>query len=316
MTNGVAPSSFVVRRSSFDLIHAHWVLPNGTPAALVARLRGLPLVISLHGSDVYLAERAAPLSLVAAATFRAAGAVTACSGDLRDRALRLGARAADLVVAPYGVDARAFQPDPEAGALVRAELGLAPGTPLVISVSRLVYKKGLTYLLEAFPRILAEHPTAVLVIAGYGDLREELERRANELGLAASVRFPGQLERERAARYIAAADVYVVPSIRDQRGNVDGLPNALLEGMGAGRPIVASRVAGIPDVIGDGQHGLLTPERDPAALAAAIDRLLGDRALAERLGAAARRRVLEELTWDIAAMRFERAYEKALGKPS
>ena len=316
MTNGVDPSSFVVRRSSFDLIHAHWVLPNGTPAALVARLRGLPLVISLHGSDVYLAERAAPLSLVAAATFRAAGAVTACSGDLRDRALRLGARAADLVVAPYGVDARAFQPDPEAGALVRAELGLAPGTPLVISVSRLVYKKGLTYLLEAFPRILAEHPTAVLVIAGYGDLREELERRANELGLAASVRFPGQLERERAARYIAAADVYVVPSIRDQRGNVDGLPNALLEGMGAGRPIVASRIAGIPDVISDGQHGLLTPERDPAALAEAIGRLLGDRALAERLGAAARRRVLEELTWDIAAMRFERAYEKALGKPS
>ena len=313
-TNGVAPSSFVVRRSSFDLIHAHWVLPNGTPAALVARLRGLPLVISLHGSDVYLAERAAPLSLVAAATFRAAGAVTACSGDLRDRALRLGARAADLAVAPYGVDAQAFQPDPEAGALVRAELGLAPDTPLVISVSRLVYKKGLTYLLEAFPRILAEHPSAVLVIAGYGDLREELERRAAELGLAASVRFPGQLERERAARYVAAADVYVVPSIRDQRGNVDGLPNALLEGMGAGRPIVASRVAGIPDVIGDGQHGLLTPERDPAALAAAISRLLGDRALAERLGAAARRRVLEELTWDIAAERFEQAYERAICK--
>ena len=304
------------QRSSFDLIHAHWVLPNGTPAALVARWRGLPLVISLHGSDVYLAERAAPLSLVAAATFRAAGAITACSGDLRDRALRLGARADDVAVVPYGVDARAFQPDPEAGALVKAEQGLAPDTPLLISVSRLVYKKGLTYLLEAFPRILADHPSAVLVIAGYGDLREELERRAAELGVAANVRFPGQLERERAARYVAAADAYVVPSIRDQRGNIDGLPNALLEGMGAGRPIVASRIAGIPDVISDGQHGLLTPERDPDALAAAISRLLGDRALAERLGAAARRRVLEELTWDIAAERFERVYQRALRKPA
>jgi glycosyltransferase involved in cell wall biosynthesis len=116
--------------------------------------------------------------------------------------------------------------------------------------------------------------------------------------------------------YVAAADAYVVPSIRDQRGNIDGLPNALLEGMGAGRPIVASRIAGIPDVISHGQHGLLTPERDPDALAAAISRLLGDRALAERLGAAARRRVLEELTWDIAAERFERAYERALRKPA
>jgi glycosyltransferase involved in cell wall biosynthesis len=314
-TKGQGLSSFIVGRSSFDLIHAHWVLPNGTPAALVARLRGLPLVVSLHGSDVYLAERAAPLSLAAAATFRAAGAITACSGDLRDRALRLGARAADVAVVPYGVDARVFQPDPRAGAVVRSELGLAPDTPLIVSVSRLVYKKGLTYLLEAWPRILAAHPSAVLVIAGYGDLRAELERRAAELGILASVRFPGQLERERAARYVAAADVYVVPSIRDQRGNVDGLPNALLEGMGAGRPIVASRVAGIPDVIGDGAHGLLTPERDPAALAAAISRLLADRALAERLGAAARRRVQQELTWDIAAERFEQAYQKALRKP-
>jgi glycosyltransferase involved in cell wall biosynthesis len=311
-SNASRQSSVVSRRSSFDLIHAHWVLPNGPPAALVARLRGLPLVISLHGSDVYLAERAAPLALVAAATFRAAGAITACSGDLRDRALRLGARAEDVAVVPYGVDARAFQPDPAAGGLVRAELGLAPDTPLVISVSRLVYKKGLTYLLEALPRILAQHPNAMLVIAGYGDLREPLERRAAELGVTASVRFPGQLERERAARYVAAADVYAVPSIRDQRGNVDGLPNALLEGMGAGRPIVASRVAGIPDVISDGRHGLLTPERDPAALAAAISRLLSDRGLAAQLGAAARRRVLDELTWEIASERFEQAYARAL----
>jgi glycosyltransferase involved in cell wall biosynthesis len=169
-------------------------------------------------------------------------------------------------------------------------------------------------LLEAFPRILAAHPSAVLVIGGYGDLREELERRAAELGVAASVRFPGQLERERAARYVVGADVYVVPSIRDQGGNVDGLPNALLEGMGAARPIVASRVAGIPDVIADGEHGLLVPERDAAALAAAIGRLLGDHVLAQRLGAAARRRVLEQLTWDMTAERFERAYARALDK--
>ena len=300
-------------RTRFDLIHGHWVIPNGTPAALVARLRGLPLVVSMHGSDVYLAERAAPLSLTAAATYRAAGAITACSGDLRDRALRLGAPAARTSVIPYGVDVAAFQPDPGAGAAVRAELGLPPGTPLVLTVSRLVYKKGLTYLLEAWPQVLAAHPTAVLVLAGYGDLRDELERRAHELGIAGSVRFPGQLERERAARYISAADVYAVPSIRDQKGNVDGLPNALLEGMAAARPLVASRVAGIPDVITDGVHGLLTPERDPAAIAAAVNRLLADRDFAARLGAAARERVVAELTWDQTAARFERAYAQALG---
>jgi glycosyltransferase involved in cell wall biosynthesis len=313
--SAVLGSRFSVLGSApFDLIHAHWVLPNGPPAALVARLRGLPLVISLHGSDVYLAERAMPLTLASASAFRAASAITACSGDLRDRALRLGARAASLTVVPYGVDPCAFQPDPQAGALVRAELGLPEDTPLIVTLSRLVYKKGLTYLLDAFPRVLEQHPDAALVIGGYGDLREELERRANELGVGARVHFPGQLDRDSAARYISAADVYVVPSIRDQGGNVDGLPNALLEGMGAGRPIVASAVAGIPEVIDDGVHGLLVHERDPAALAMAIARLLGDRALAQRLGVAARQRILDELTWDATAERFEAVYRSALRK--
>src|SRR5262249_26791365 len=124
----------------------------------------------------------------------------------------------------------------------------------------------------------------------------------------------GQLARDRAACYIGAADVYVVPSIRDQGGNVDGLPNVLLESMAAARPIVASRVAGIPEVVTDGEHGLLIPERDPDALAVAITGLLDDRALAQRLGAAARRRILDELTWDATAERFEAVYRQAVSR--
>lgn len=298
--------------SAFDLIHAHWVLPNGVPAALVARCRHVPFVISLHGSDVYLAERAAPLALAAAGAFRAAAGVTACSSDLRERALRLGARTGNVAVIPYGVDPQAFQPDPHAHAAIRAELQLPADASLIVSVSRLVYKKGLTYLLEAFPRILAHHPRAVLIIGGYGDLRTELEQRAHALGIAAHVRFPGQLSRDRAARYISAADVFVVPSIRDQGGNIDGLPNALLEGMATGRPIVASRVAGIPEAIDDGTHGLLVPERDPPALATAILQLLDNPPFAQQLGQAARRRIVEELTWDATAERFEKFYHTAI----
>lgn len=298
--------------AGFDLIHAHWVLPNGALAGLAAGLRGLPLVVSLHGSDVFLSEKAWPLSLAAAATLRAAGAFTACSGDLRERALRLGAPAERSTVIPYGVDVQAFQPDPQAGALVRRELGLPAEVPLILALGRLVYKKGLTYLLEAMPAVLARCPSARLVLAGYGDLREELERQAQALGLRDRVIFPGQLERARAAQYISAADVYVVPSVRDQRGNIDGLPNTLLEGMAAARPIVASRIAGIPEVISDGQHGLLTPERDPQALAAAVTRLLDQPDLARRLGAAARHRVLQELTWDATAERFEQVYRQAI----
>ncbi|HMQ33574.1 MAG TPA: glycosyltransferase [Chloroflexaceae bacterium] len=294
----------------YDVVQAHWVLPNGPPAALPAALFGTPLAVSLHGSDIYLAERHWALSLAAAGAFRAAEVVTACSGDLRARAVVLGAAPAASCVIPYGVNPHQFRPDPAAHAAVRAELGLAEGAPLVLGLGRLVAKKGFGVLLDAWPAVLRARPGATLAIVGYGDLREPLERQAAALGVGGSVRFTGQLERERAAAYVAAADVFALPIVRE---GVDGLPNVLLEAMGAGRAVVASCVAGVPDVVDDGVHGLVVPERDPAALAAAIGRLLADPELAGRLGAAARARVERELTWERAAERYEAALAAAAG---
>ncbi len=295
-------------RRPYDLVQAHWVLPNGPPAALASL--GTPLVVSLHGSDIYLAERHWSFALAAAGAFRAATAVTACSGDLRARGIRLGAAPGRSHVIPYGVNTRQFRPDPTVRAIVRAELGLEPGAPLVLGMGRLVAKKGFGVLLDAWPAVLRAVPSATLVIAGYGDLREHLERQAAALGLGTSVRFSGRLERDRAAAYVAAADVFALPIVRD---GVDGLPNVLLEAMGAGRPVVASRVAGVPDVIDDGVHGLVVPERNPDALAAAIMRLLANPDLAKRLGAAARTRVERELTWERTAERFEEVFRLAVG---
>ena len=295
----------------FDLVQAHWVLPNGPPAALAARAYGLPLVISLHGSDIYLAERSRAIATVAGVAFRSAAAVTACSADLHDRGVRLGARPATTTVIPYGVDIQEFRPDEAARTAVRAELGLDDGAPLVLGLGRLVAKKGFGVLLDAWPQVLAQAPRATLCIVGYGDLRGPLEEQARRLGIATQVRFPGQLERRRAAAYMAAADVFALPIVRE---GVDGLPNVLLEAMGAGRPVVASRVAGVPDVIDDDVHGMIVPERDPAALAAAILRLITDRPFAEQLGRAARARVERELTWEKTCERFERVYRAGIGK--
>lgn len=294
----------------FDLIHAHWVLPNGVPAALVARHCGLPLVVSLHGSDVYLAEQYWMTTPAAGMTLRAAAAVTACSTDLFLRALCLGASAPASYVIPYGVNVREFRPDSDAPSRVRAELRLPDTTPLVVGLGRLVYKKGFGVLLDAWPQVLVHHPEARLVIVGYGDLRESLDQQASQLGIAHRVHFTGQLERARAAAYLAAADVFALPIVSAQ--GADGLPNTLLEAMGAARPIVASRVAGVPDVIEDGRHGLVVPDRDPVALATAIVRLLDNRTLARQMGAAARQRIENELTWEHTVARFERVYRQVV----
>ncbi len=293
----------------FDLVQAHWVLPNGPPAALAARATRTPRVVSLHGSDIYRAERHWAMAGAAAAAFRSAAVITACSGDLHERGLRLGAPPARSRVIPYGVNINQFRPDPGAHAAVRVGLGLPAAAPLVVGLGRLVAKKGFGVLLDAWPLVLAGRPDAHLAIVGYGDLREQLEAQAARLGVAGSVTFTGPLEREQAAAHMAAADVFALPIVRE---GVDGLPNVLLEAMGTGRAVVAARVAGVPDVVDDGVHGLVVPERDAPALAAAIGRLLADRALAERLGAAARERIERELTWERTAERFERAYRDAL----
>ncbi len=309
LTQGLRALLQLTRHGDFDLIHGHWILPNGAVAALAAQARGLPLVVSLHGSDVFFAEQNAATALVARWTARQASMITACSNDLAARLAALGAEPQGLLTVPYGVDAQQFAPGD--GQALRAELAIAPDQPLLMWISRMVYKKGVHVLLEALPMILQAHPRTVLLLGGYGDLRDELAAQAQRLGLSDHVRFPGSIGHRDVNRYWNAADVAVVPAIHDQRGNVDGLPNMLLEAMSAGRPIVASRVAGIPQVIDDGVHGLLVPEGDPSALAQAIIRLLDDGTLAHALGAAARARVERELRWSHIAARFEQIYELA-----
>jgi glycosyltransferase involved in cell wall biosynthesis len=297
----------VAARIEATVIHAHWIVPGGVIGALARGRR--PLVVSAHGSDVFVAERVALARRAARGVLARAGWITACSDDLRDRAIALGAPRDRIETVPYGVDADRFAPDPEAGREVRAQLGLGDA-PLVVAAGRLVRKKGFEYLIGAADAIGRDHPAARIVIAGAGDLQAELGALA--AGRPA-IRLVGRQDQHQVARLVAAADVVVVPSVRDEAGNVDGLPNVALEAMATAAPIVATRVGGLPQAIEDGVTGRLVPEKDAGALAAAISGLLGDRARARALGEAARRRVVRDYGWAAVAARFEAAYDRARG---
>lgn len=299
-------------REKFDVIHAHWVLPNAPAAALVARRRKLPLVVSMHGSDVFMAEKNRAFGAAARNAFDRAAWITACSDELMQRALALGADENKTELIPYGADAKAFHVEPGQAERVRAQLQLERGEVMILAVGRMVYKKGFEYLVNAMPGILKRAPSARLVLVGYGDLRQDLEAQARALGLNGHVTFAGQVPRPEIPAYFAAADIVSVPSVRDEAGNVDGLPNVVLEGMAAGKPLVASNIAGFPDVIQQGESGLLVPEKDSAALADAIVQLAHDPALRARLGAGGRARVHHDLNWETVAGRFISVYERVL----
>ncbi len=299
----------VAREVGATLMHGHWVVPGGVIAA--AASPALPLVISLHGSDAYVAERHGSIGAVAGWALRRAAYVTACSDDLRRRAQALGADPDRSVTIPYGVDATRFRPDAATRAATRAAWRIPPDAEVVFSAGRFVRKKGFEYLLDAVASLVPGRPRLVLVLAGGGDLAGELHDRLERLGIGGRAVLPGVLSQDQVAAWLAAADVAVIPSVRDDAGNVDGLPNVVMEAMASATPLVATSAGGIGSVVAHGQTGLLVGERDVAALASAIERVLSDPALGTALGSAARARVIATANWDDVAARFEEVYARA-----
>jgi glycosyltransferase involved in cell wall biosynthesis len=301
----------VAKKRKATLIHAHWVIPGGVIGAAASRKR--PLVISLHGSDVFVAEKHRVLRSAARIAFSRASWVTACSEDLRSRAVGLGASAGRSSTIPYGVDSARFKPDTEARRRGRELLGIFGNGPLVVAVGRLVKKKGFDYLIDAATLLKTQYPNVRVVIAGDGDLDASLKARAAAAGVGGHVQFLGTVSHSLVPTLLAAADVAVAPSIHDDAGNVDGLPNTVMEIMASGTPLVATPAGGIGAVAIDRMTARLVPERDSRALAEAIDELLRQPALRSMIGARARTQVCEDYSWSHVAEQFELVYNLAKG---
>jgi glycosyltransferase involved in cell wall biosynthesis len=150
-----------------------------------------------------------------------------------------------------------------------------------------------------------------LVLAGAGDLDRELRDRIAAHGIGARVLLPGIVPHDDMAAALAAADIVAIPSVRDEAGNVDGLPNTVLEALASGTPVVATTAGGIASVVEHEKTGLLVPERDVAALASAIRALAEDPARRAALGAAGRARKITRASWAGVAERIEEAYDRA-----
>ena len=261
-----------------DVVHAHGLRAGALAAAALGLRQDRPsLLVTVHNAPPHGGAAAAVYQVLERIVARRADAVLCVSGDLEARMRRLGARAVARAVVPA-------PPEPprvsaETLARLRAELGLA-GQPVraavVLAVARLAPQKGLGTLIDAAARWRDRDPAPLLVIAGTGPLRDELNRRAEAAGVP--VRFLGQ--RGDVAALLAAADVVVLPS------SWEGQPLIVQETLRAGRPLVASRAGGIPDLAGE-EAALLVPPGDAAALSAAVLSVLDDPGLAARLSEAA-----------------------------
>lgn len=263
----------------FDLIDAHYLYPDGVAAVRVARALGKPVIVTARGTDVSLMPNFPRQRAMILEAVKNADAIVAVAGALKDELVRLGAPPEKIAVLRNGVDLEMFRPL-DRNALRRA-MGLEGD--VVASVGHLTERKGHHLVIDA----VADMPETTLLIAGAGEEKAALEKRAADRGLTGRVRFLGPVAHDQLAEIYNAADALALASSRE------GWPNVLLEAMACGAPAVASPVWGSGEVIRAPAAGALARERTAPAMRDALARVLADKP-----ARAATRRYAEQFSWD------------------
>lgn len=276
----------LARQRRFDVIHVHWPVPQGI-FGVVARAasprrktggRGKNsrprLVATFYGADLVLVQRFPALGHFLRWFLAGCDDVAAISSYTRRELTKLAPVSPRTI--PYGIS------------LPPAEAVWPPAPGKILFVGRLIPRKGVDVLLDALAHMRdAPHPHLPdphLTVVGDGPQRPALEKQAAALGLGQRVRFAGRVSDEELQRHYQTCALFVLPAVVDASGDTEMLGMVLLEAMRYRKPVLASNVGGIPDIVEDGVSGLLVPQRDPAALARALACLLGDEQLARRLG--------------------------------
>ena len=302
------------RKIDAQIIHAHWVLPNGFAAAIASKILGIPFIISLHGSDIFTASKNALFRAVAKWTFQQSSYVSACSQELCDRAKQINPNI-NIEVIPWGADPEKFRPL-EDRCNVREKYGWSPKELIISTLGRMVHKKGFSQLIDIIPDLTSCTQKFRVVIGGSGPLEDELKEKAARMNLSEIVSFPGRIPWDEVPKYLAASDIFVLPSQRDEAGNLDGLPTVLLEAMACGLPCVASDVGGVSLVIDQAKNGFLISPNSSSELTEGLRSLIEDKDLRDRFSAAARSSVVERFNWDNVGKKFEAICQEALNGQS
>ena len=259
----------------------------------------------VHGAELTLPGRVPVTHRVLASVLRGAAHVVAAGGYPAAEARRAAGRDLPTTVVPPGVDAQRFRPlDPGERRAARAAFGLPAEGQLIVSVSRLVPRKGIDTLLEAAARLAPRHPGVTVAVAGAGRDRGRLERLARRSG--SPVLFLGRVPDAELARVYGMADVFVM-ACRSRWGGLEqeGFGIVFLEAAACGVPQVAGESGGAAEAVLDGETGIVVRRpKDPETLAAAIGRLLDDDRLRAGMGLAARRRAESSFAYDALAARL------------
>ncbi len=279
-----AANCFAEAGGDYDILHCHFG-PNGTLGIRIQELLDLssPVVTSFYGYDVSQAHwtrKNGPYKHL----FSDGDLFVAISDDMIAKLCGLGCPADRIVKLPLGVNLREFA--------FRSRSGPANGTTF-LTVARLVDKKGIEFAIRAVAKVSERVPAVRYRIVGDGPLRVPLQQLAKQLGVSEQVTFLGWQDRNEVDDLLSSADIFVLPSVTGDDGDQEGTPTVLLEAQAVGLPVVATKHAGIPEIVRDGHSGFLVPERDVGALAERLEFLIAHPETWSELGQAGREAVAD-----------------------
>jgi glycosyltransferase involved in cell wall biosynthesis len=279
---------------TMDLIHGHWLFPAGYVASKLNK----PYVMTAYGIELFLAKNNTLVRQILRPPVEDADRIFAISKNTAFKTHELfplaKTRIVRLGVSPLKTQDRRIERKKNT----------------ILYVGRLVKRKGVEYLIKAIQYLEPRIPTELMIV-GDGPERKNLEMLVNNSNLR-NVTFHGFIPQNKLKAFYQSASVFVLPAITDPSGDTEGLGVVMLEAMSCGIPVIASRVGGIPDIINDGNTGLLVEERDCSKLAEAIERVLTDSELRTHLIKNASRVVQTEFNWEQIAKRILREYEAIL----
>jgi glycosyltransferase involved in cell wall biosynthesis len=278
----------LIRRRGHAVIHAHWLIPQGLGALFCRHVGGrrVPVLCTLHGGDLFGLDVGWANRLRGSILARL-DAVTVVSEAMRQRVQALGRNLPESAVIPMGTDLTdRFTPEP---AVLRE--------PFLLFVGRLVRKKGVDVLLDAFARIAGDHPELTVVIAGDGPERTALEAQAVKLGIGGRVQFLGSVRNDHLPDIYRRATAAVFPFRQEASGDQEGFGLVVVEAMGCGCPVICGLVTATREIVNHERTGLLCERESPQAITDAISRLIADEPLRSQLTIAARAEVMGRFAW-------------------
>ena len=294
---------WLIKKEKINVIHSHWIIPSGLIGGFLKNFLEIRHVTTAHAGDVFTVRKSKALCVFASYVFKNSDLITANSRYTKEVIESIdNKKTENIEIIPMGVDLSKFHPGRKIN--LRESFN---AQYLVLSVGRLVDKKGIKYLIIGMKDVIKTLPRTKLIVGGSGPEKANLRALSTELGIRDNIIFAGYIENSDLPAYYASSDVFVLPSIETKGGDTEGLGVVLLEAMACGTSVIGSDIGGITDIIIDERNGLLAMPANSEDLAHKIEKLLANEDLRLKLSREGLKTVQERFSWGLVVEDFRRS---------